>query len=334
MVTIGTKLSEAAKVIALVRWAKSRGIALAPSGPSAPEKPLPNLPDWTQKEKLLGEKEMQRLGTFGVSTISEPVQIKRGETAVIRAHGVTPEVMSRANERGLEVIEFACGIPTLLKGDFSDQVSTGVDVYSFRQPLGVCVGITPFNFPAMVPLWMFPLALATGNAFILKPSERDPSVPVRLAELMQEAGLPVTIYAKALPPDTTSNVAGGQISPFGHYREAEVTEAWRAQFRSAMDYSWRRFQIMVGDDYGVRWLPTYEEAGQPLGEQAGEDAAHPRVVAGEQMSALMEKGERGASAEDVRGADQNGIADPARDRDCASLSDAMGGSIAAEPWAE
>src|SRR4029077_12413254 len=78
--------------------------------------------------------------------------------------------------RGLEVVEYACGIPTLLKGEFSEQVSTDVDAYSFRQPLGVCAGITPFNFPVMVPMWMHPIAIATGNTFILKPSERDPSL--------------------------------------------------------------------------------------------------------------------------------------------------------------
>jgi malonate-semialdehyde dehydrogenase (acetylating)/methylmalonate-semialdehyde dehydrogenase len=97
-------------------------------------------------------------------------------------------------QRGLEVIEFACGIPTLLKGDFSDQVSTGVDVYSFRQPLGVCVGITPFNFPAMVPMWMYPVAIATGNTFVLKPSERDPSASMLVAELWAEAGLPDGVF--------------------------------------------------------------------------------------------------------------------------------------------
>ena len=80
------------------------------------------------------------------------------------------------------------------------------------------------------------------------------------ARLVQEAGFPVTVYAKALPPDTTSNVAGGQISPFGHYRDSSVTPEWRRQFRAAMEYSWRRWQIMVGDDYGVRWLPTFEES--------------------------------------------------------------------------
>ena len=83
------------------------------------------------------------------------------------------------------------------------------------------------------------------------------------ARLVQEAGFPVTIYAEALPPDTTSNIAGGQISPFGHYREDAVTPEWRRQFMAAMDYSWRRFQIMVGDDYGVRWLPTYRGDARP-----------------------------------------------------------------------
>lgn len=84
------------------------------------------------------------------------------------------------------------------------------------------------------------------------------------ARLVQEAGFPVTVYAKALPPDTTSNVAGGQISPFGHFRESAVTPEWRRQFMAAMDYSWRRWQIMVGDDYGIRWLPTYEESRNPV----------------------------------------------------------------------
>ncbi|KRB52881.1 MAG: CoA-acylating methylmalonate-semialdehyde dehydrogenase [Pseudomonadota bacterium] len=92
--------------------------------------------------------------------------------------------------RGLEVIEFACGVPHLMKGDYTQGAGPGIDVYSMRQPLGVVAGITPFNFPAMIPMWMFGPAIATGNAFILKPSERDPSVPLRLAELMIEAGLP------------------------------------------------------------------------------------------------------------------------------------------------
>jgi len=97
-------------------------------------------------------------------------------------------------QRGLEVVEFACGLPTLLKGDYSDQVSTGVDLYSIREPLGVCAGITPFNFPIMVPMWMHPVAIACGNAFILKPSERDPSVSALVARLWQEAGLPDGVF--------------------------------------------------------------------------------------------------------------------------------------------
>jgi malonate-semialdehyde dehydrogenase (acetylating)/methylmalonate-semialdehyde dehydrogenase len=93
-------------------------------------------------------------------------------------------------QRGLEVIEFACGIPQALKGEYTGGAGPGIDVYSMRQPLGIGAGITPFNFPAMIPMWMFGMAIACGNAFILKPSERDPSVPVRLAELMKQAGLP------------------------------------------------------------------------------------------------------------------------------------------------
>jgi malonate-semialdehyde dehydrogenase (acetylating)/methylmalonate-semialdehyde dehydrogenase len=96
--------------------------------------------------------------------------------------------------RGLEVVEFACGIPQLLKGEFTEAVGTGVDSWSVRQPLGVCAGITPFNFPAMVPMWMFPVAIACGNAFVLKPSEKDPSCSLRLAELFKEAGLPDGVF--------------------------------------------------------------------------------------------------------------------------------------------
>jgi malonate-semialdehyde dehydrogenase (acetylating)/methylmalonate-semialdehyde dehydrogenase len=96
--------------------------------------------------------------------------------------------------RGLEVVEFACGIPHLLKGEYSEQVSTDVDSYSFRQPLGVVAGITPFNFPAMVPMWMHPVAIATGNTFVLKPSERDPSAAMFIAQLYADAGLPDGVY--------------------------------------------------------------------------------------------------------------------------------------------
>ena len=96
--------------------------------------------------------------------------------------------------RGLEVVEYACGLPQLLKGEFSDQVSTDIDAYSFRQPLGVCAGITPFNFPVMVPMWMHPMAIAMGNTFLLKPSERDPSASNFIAELYAEAGLPDGVF--------------------------------------------------------------------------------------------------------------------------------------------
>src|SRR5205809_349052 len=96
--------------------------------------------------------------------------------------------------RGLEVIEFCCGIPELLKGGFTEQASTGIDVYSIRQPLGVCAGITPFNFPAMVPMWMWAPALACGNTFVLKPSEKDPSASIYMAELLKEAGIPDGVF--------------------------------------------------------------------------------------------------------------------------------------------
>jgi malonate-semialdehyde dehydrogenase (acetylating)/methylmalonate-semialdehyde dehydrogenase len=96
--------------------------------------------------------------------------------------------------RGMEVVEFACGIPQMLKGEYSESVGTGVDSWSQRQPVGVCAGITPFNFPAMVPMWMFPVAIACGNTFVLKPSEKDPSCPMRIAELLREAGLPDGVF--------------------------------------------------------------------------------------------------------------------------------------------
>ncbi len=96
--------------------------------------------------------------------------------------------------RGIEVVEFACGAPHLLKGSFSENVGSGVDSHSVRQPVGVCAGITPFNFPAMVPMWMFPMAIACGNSFVLKTSERVPSTALRLAELFSEAGLPPGVF--------------------------------------------------------------------------------------------------------------------------------------------
>jgi malonate-semialdehyde dehydrogenase (acetylating)/methylmalonate-semialdehyde dehydrogenase len=109
---------------------------------------------------------------------------------VSEEHGKTlPDALGSV-QRGIEVVEFACGIPHLLKGEFSENVGTQVDTHTIRQPVGVCAGITPFNFPVMVPLWMFPMAIACGNSFILKPSEKVPSASIRMAELLKEAGLP------------------------------------------------------------------------------------------------------------------------------------------------
>ena len=109
---------------------------------------------------------------------------------IVSEHGKVYEDAKGSLTRGLEVVEFACGIPQMLKGEFTENVGSEVDSWSIRQPLGVCAGITPFNFPAMVPMWMFPMAIACGNSFILKPSEKDPSCSFRLAELLSEAGLP------------------------------------------------------------------------------------------------------------------------------------------------
>jgi len=113
---------------------------------------------------------------------------------IVSEHGKVYDDAKGSLIRGLEVVEFACGIPHLLKGDFTENVGTGVDSWSTRQPLGVCAGITPFNFPAMVPMWMFPIAIACGNTFVLKPSEKDPSCSAKLAELFMEAGLPAGVF--------------------------------------------------------------------------------------------------------------------------------------------
>ncbi len=114
--------------------------------------------------------------------------------AITREHGKVLDDARGEVVRGIEVVEFACGAPQLLKGQFADNIGGGIDNWSLRQPLGVCVGITPFNFPAMVPMWMFPVALVCGNTFVLKPSERDPSAAVMLAEMLTEAGLPEGVF--------------------------------------------------------------------------------------------------------------------------------------------
>ena len=145
------------------------------------------LPGWAGTTPLRRARVMFKLKELIERDIDELAMLVSAE------HGKTLADAKGSVTRGLEVVEFACGIPSLLKGEFSDSVGTGVDLVSFRQPLGVCAGITPFNFPAMIPLWMFPLALACGNTFILKPSEKDPSCPLRLAELAAEAGVPAGV---------------------------------------------------------------------------------------------------------------------------------------------
>ena len=124
------------------------------------------------------------------------MQAHTQELAILASeeHGKTVPDAVGSVTRGIEVIEFACGIPHLQKGEHSENVGTDVDCHTLRQPLGVCVGITPFNFPAMVPLWMFPVAIATGNTFVLKPSEKVPSCSMRMAELFKEAGLPDGVF--------------------------------------------------------------------------------------------------------------------------------------------
>ena len=113
---------------------------------------------------------------------------------IVSEHGKVYEDAKGSLSRGLEVVEYACGIPQILKGEFTENVGKNVDSWSVRQPLGVCAGITPFNFPAMVPMWMFPMAIACGNTFILKPSEKDPSAPLFMADLLKESGLPDGVF--------------------------------------------------------------------------------------------------------------------------------------------
>jgi len=146
------------------------------------------LPGWSNTPVLRRARVMFKL--------KELIERDRAEIAALitQEHGKVLHDADGSIQRGLEVVEFACGIPHLLKGDYNDQVGTGVDTYSMRKPVGVCVGITPFNFPAMVPLWMFPLAIACGNTFILKPSEKDPSCALKWAELLHEAGLPPGVF--------------------------------------------------------------------------------------------------------------------------------------------
>jgi malonate-semialdehyde dehydrogenase (acetylating)/methylmalonate-semialdehyde dehydrogenase len=145
-------------------------------------------PDWSAQPPLRRARVLFRFREIFERRIDEIAAI------INREHGKVFSDAKGEATRGLEVVEFATGIPQLLKGEFTEQVGTGVDSYSMRQPLGVVAGITPFNFPAMVPMWMFPVALACGNTFILKPSERDPSAALLIAEMLKEAGLPDGVF--------------------------------------------------------------------------------------------------------------------------------------------
>ena len=144
--------------------------------------------EWSKTTPLKRSRILSNYKTLIEKNIDELAEI------VSREHGKTLADAKGSVTRGLEVVEFACGIPHLLKGEFSENVGTNIDSWSIRQPLGICAGITPFNFPAMVPMWMYPIAIACGNSFILKPSEKDPSCSVRLAELFTEAGLPNGVF--------------------------------------------------------------------------------------------------------------------------------------------
>jgi len=145
------------------------------------------LPEWSQTPALRRARVLFRFRDLIDQHSEELAGI------LTREHGkVLPDARGEVT-RGLEIVEFACGIPQLLKGEYSDAVGRGIDSWSLRQPVGVCAGITPFNFPAMVPMWMFPIAIACGNTFVLKPSEKDPGCPLRLAELVTEAGAPAGV---------------------------------------------------------------------------------------------------------------------------------------------
>ena len=145
-------------------------------------------PAWSQTPPLQRARVLFRFKALVEANLDKLAAIVTSE------HGKVLSDAKGSCIRGLEVVEFACGIPHLLKGEFSENVGTNVDSWAVRQPLGVCAGITPFNFPAMVPMWMFPVALACGNTFVLKPSERDPSPGFRIAELLTEAGLPSGVF--------------------------------------------------------------------------------------------------------------------------------------------
>ncbi|HMA90306.1 MAG TPA: CoA-acylating methylmalonate-semialdehyde dehydrogenase, partial [Burkholderiales bacterium] len=168
--------------------AKKVGYADAKTVDAAVKAAAAAFPGWRDTPPLRRARVMQKYLALMQASQKEIAQL------ITEEHGKTlPDAMGSV-QRGIEVIEFACGIPHLLKGEFSENVGTGVDTHTLRQPVGVCAGITPFNFPAMVPMWMFPIAIACGNAFILKPSEKDPSASLVLAKLFADAGLPPGVF--------------------------------------------------------------------------------------------------------------------------------------------
>jgi malonate-semialdehyde dehydrogenase (acetylating)/methylmalonate-semialdehyde dehydrogenase len=145
-------------------------------------------PGWAATSPLRRARVMFEFKALMEKNIDEMAEIVTAE------HGKVHSDAKGSITRGIEIVEFACGMPHLLKGSFSDDVAAGIDMHSLRQPVGVCAGITPFNFPAMVPMWMFPIAIAAGNTFILKPSEKDPSAANFMAKLLAEAGLPDGVF--------------------------------------------------------------------------------------------------------------------------------------------
>ncbi|WP_366654376.1 CoA-acylating methylmalonate-semialdehyde dehydrogenase [Fodinicurvata sp. EGI_FJ10296] len=164
--------------------ARKVALASADEVSAAIESARTALPKWAETPPLQRARVMFKFKELIETHIDELAAIVTDE------HGKVLSDARGSCQRGLEVVEFACGIPHLLRGDYTENVGRGVDSYSVRQPVGVCAGITPFNFPVMVPLWMFSIAIACGNTFILKPSEKDPSAAMRLAELLKEAGAP------------------------------------------------------------------------------------------------------------------------------------------------
>ncbi len=170
------------KVLRQVPFANAQDVDFAVKAASAA------LADWGSAPPLRRARVLQKFLALMQAGQKELAQFASEE------HGKTLPDAQGSVQRGIEVIEFACGIPHLLKGEYSENAGTGVDCHTLRQPVGVCAGITPFNFPAMVPLWMFPVAIACGNTFILKPSEKVPSTSMKMAELLTEAGLPDGVF--------------------------------------------------------------------------------------------------------------------------------------------